>query len=180
MMMIEMPCSLRSRTRSRISAPSLTPMAASGSSSSRTLASPNTDRATAMACRWPPDRLATSRSTDFRVLIPMESRCSLASLRMNLLRSSGQRKVLVDDVDAERAGLFHRGEVDLLTVEQDPPGGRRLEAADDLQQGGLARAVVADQAEHLALLQAHVHVHQRRHRAVPLGDVLDAQDVVGL
>ena len=44
-----------------------------------------------MACRWPPDKLATSRSTDFRVLIPMESRCSWASLRMALLRSSGQR-----------------------------------------------------------------------------------------
>ena len=74
-----------------MAAPSLTPMAASGSSSSRTLASENTERATAMAWRWPPDRLATSRSTDFRVLIPMESSCSLACFRIALLRSSGQR-----------------------------------------------------------------------------------------
>ncbi len=40
-------------------AASLAPMAASGSSSSRILASVNTARATAIAWRWPPESLAT-------------------------------------------------------------------------------------------------------------------------
>ena len=42
------------------------------------------------AVRWPPDSLATSASTD-GIRTPMSSRCSLDSLRMDLLFSSGQR-----------------------------------------------------------------------------------------
>ena len=54
-----------------------------------------------------------------------------------------------------------------------------LEPADDLHQRRLARAVVAEQPEDLALAQVQVDVAQRGDRAEALGDVLDAQDVVG-
>src|ERR1700749_1162348 len=60
-----------------------------------------------------------------------------------------------------------------------PAGGRWLEAAEDLEQGGLAPSVVAEQAEHLAPAQVQVDVGQRGDRAVALGDVLDAEDVAG-
>src|SRR5260370_34096286 len=69
----------------------------------------------------------------------------------------------------------------LFAIEQDPAGVGRLEAAEDLQQRGLARAVVAEQAEDLTLVHMQVDVDQRGHRAEPLGDVLDpqARDAVG-
>ena len=51
----------------------------------------------------------------------------------------------------------------LLPAKQDPAGVRRLEAAQDLEQGGLAGAVVTDQAQHLAAFQVQVHVDQRGH-----------------
>jgi hypothetical protein len=54
-----------------------------------------------------------------------------------------------------------------------------LEAAEDLHQRRLAGAVVAEQAQHLALAHVQVDVAQRDDRPEPLGDVLDAQDVVG-
>ena len=88
-----------------------------------------------------------------------------------------QREVLVHRVDAERAGVVDRLDRDLLALQDDPPAGGRLEAAEDLEQGGFARAVVADQAEHLAALEVHVHVDQRRDGPVLLGDVLDPEHV---
>ena len=65
-----------------------------------------------------------------------------------------------------------------FAVQQDPPGVGLVEAAQDLEQGGLARAVVAEQAEHLAAAQMQVHVGESRHRAEPLGDVLDPQHII--
>src|SRR3954468_24793558 len=62
-MMIDTRPSARSRaTRSRIIAPSLAPIAASGSSSRMMSASELTVRATAIAWRWPPDSFATGTS----------------------------------------------------------------------------------------------------------------------
>ena len=51
-------------------------------------------------------------------------------------------------------------------------------AGEDLDERGLAGAVVADQPQHLALAQVHAHVAQRGDRAEALGEVLDAQHVV--
>ena len=47
---------------------------------------------------------------------------------------------------------------------------RRVEAAQDRDQRGLARAVAADQAEAAAGLQAQVHAAQRAGAAEPLVD----------
>src|ERR1039457_1370428 len=235
MMMTEMPLSLPSRTMSRIIAPSLTPIAASGSSSSRTFASENTQRAPAMARRRPPGQPAHSTSPHAPGRLAEQrprpaqnaGRAPGAALplaagqagHLDVHRPQGldphgvqvllgllphglvtqqrpahrlpveehvvvdgelvdEGEILVDHVDAGRAGLRHRGERDLLAVEQDPPAGGLLKTADDLDEGGLARAVVADQAEPLAALQPQADVGQRGHGAVALGDVLHPQDVV--
>ena len=82
------PSSFRRWIRSRISAPSLAPIAASGSSSSRMSASECTVRATAIACRCPPERRATGA---FRLgmLIPISSSAARASRRIARLARNG-------------------------------------------------------------------------------------------
>ena len=89
-----------------------------------------------------------------------------------------QGKILVHHVDAERARMVDGLEDDRLASQQDPAGVGLVEAAENLQQRGLAGAVVAEQAEHLAAAQMQVHVGERRHRAEALGDVLDPQDII--
>ena len=88
-----------------------------------------------------------------------------------------QREVLVDGVDPLRARVAHRVQLDLLAVEQDPALVGLVVAAQDLDQRRLAGAVVAEQPEHLALLEVQADVAQRRDRAEALGDVLAAQDL---
>ena len=90
-----------------------------------------------------------------------------------------QREILVDGVDAERARVDDRFQLHGLAEDRDLAGVGPVEAREDLDERRLAGAVVADQAEHLALAQVQAHVAQRRDRAEALGDVLDAQDVVG-
>ena len=68
----------RRATRSRIIAPSLAPIAASGSSSRRMSASECTVRATAIAWRWPPDSRATGTSSR-GMLTPISSSASRVS-----------------------------------------------------------------------------------------------------
>ena len=67
----------------------------------------------------------------------------------------------------------------LLAEERDRPGVGPVVAREDLHERRLAGAVVADQPEHLALAQVQADVAQRRHGAEALGQVLDAQHVVG-
>src|SRR5581483_7541235 len=88
-----------------------------------------------------------------------------------------QRQVLVHHVDAGRPGLLHRVPRDLVALQVHGPRGGRLEAADDLDKGGLTRPVVTEQAEDLTAAKPEADVPQRGDRAVALGDVLDPQDV---
>jgi hypothetical protein len=88
-----------------------------------------------------------------------------------------QREVLIDGVDPERAGVDDRVQLDRLVVEVDRPRVRLVVAREDLDQRRLAGAVVAEQAEHLAVLQAQVDVAERGDGAEPLGHALDAQDL---
>ena len=53
----------------------------------------------------------------------------------------------------------------------DRAAGRRPEALQDLQRGGLPRAVRAEQAEHLAVADVEVHAPQHLGRAVALPQV---------
>ena len=87
--MIEtLPSALRRPIRSRISAPSLAPIAASGSSSRITSASPETVRATAIAWRWPPDSRATGTSSR-GMLMPVVSSAARASCFIRRLARNG-------------------------------------------------------------------------------------------
>ena len=60
---------------------------------------------------------------------------------------------LVDDPDPGLAGLPGVLEMDFLALVDDSPGIRPVDPAQDLHEGRLARAVLADQGMHLALAQ---------------------------
>ncbi len=64
-----------------------------------------------------------------------------------------QREILVDGVDPERACVVDRPEGRLLAVDEDPARVGPVEPAQDLDERRLAGAVVADQAEALALAE---------------------------
>jgi hypothetical protein len=73
------------------------------------------------------------------------------------------------------AGIGEAGEI--LVHDADLTGRGRGEAADDVEQGGLARAGGADDGEELARLHGEIDSAQRRHihlaHAVRLAQVLD-------
>ena len=195
------PPSRRRSIRSRIIAPSLTPIAASGSSSSRMRASECTERAIAIAWRWPPDSRATGVLTDgmltpmsemyssaaraHRAVVeqPQRDGCSSSRLRNTLwktLSSSTSARSWKTVSMPSAARLVDRAQLDRLAVEVDLPRVGLVVAAEDLDQRRLAGAVVAQQAEHLALVERQVDVAQRGHRAEALGHALDAQDLLRL
>ena len=90
-----------------------------------------------------------------------------------------QRQILVDGVDPVSAGVVDALWRIRLALEPHRPGVLLVKAADDLDERRLAGAVVAQQPQNLALAEMEVDVAQGRDRAKALGDVLDAQDVVG-
>ena len=75
--------------------------------------------------------------------------------------------------------MVHRPEGDLLAGHEDAAGVGLVEAAEDLDQGRLAGAVVADQPEHLAPVQVQVDVGQGGDPAEALDDVLDPEGLAG-
>src|SRR5690606_2152112 len=62
-------------------------------------------------------------------------------------------------------GVLRPPEMDWLAVDQDVSARRADDARKDLQQRRLARAIVADEAEHFALPQRQRGIGQRHHRA---------------
>ena len=82
-----------------------------------------------------------------------------------------QRQVLVDGLDAGRASLDRGPEADLLPVQQDRPRCRLQRARDQVDQGRLTGPVVPDQPDDLPRVQLHVHIAQRVHAAVALGQI---------
>ena len=62
-----------------------------------------------------------------------------------------QREVLVDRLDAVGARFARRGETHLFAFVDDRAGVGLMKSGEDLDQGGLARAVVANQAPVLRL-----------------------------
>ena len=85
-------------------------------------------------------------------------------------------------VAEERVGLEDEADVAVLhglrrcvlVAEEDAAGGRRLEAGDEAEERGLARARGAEERDQLARLDAHRDVVERRVAAEFLADVLDA------
>ena len=82
-----------------------------------------------------------------------------------------QRRLLVDHRDAGRPRGGRAVQRDLLAVDRQRPAVRLVHPGEDLHQGGLARAVLAEQRVHLAAAQLHRPVDQRAHRAERLRGV---------
>ena len=79
-------------------------------------------------------------------------------------------ELLVDGGDAGDLRLAGRGEVDRLALEDHLAGVALVDAGQDLHQGGLAGAVLADQGVDLALADVEVDVGERQHAGEALGD----------
>src|SRR5215831_7197326 len=78
--------------------------------------------------------------------------------------------------DAE-AGHVERLELGAVaSLEDDAALLRMVEAADDIEERGLARPVGADDGHDLAAMDVHAHVAQSLHGAEAHGDALDAQE----
>ena len=88
------------------------------------------------------------------------------------LHQADHGEVLVDGGDAVLQCLPRRGEVDLLPVHRERAFVVRVQAGDDLDQGRLAGAVVAEDAGHLAGADREVDPPQGPDRAVALAHVL--------
>ena len=63
----------------------------------------------------------------------------------------GEGQVLVEDLDAERAGVLRRADRHFPSTQSDRAAVRRLHTGDGLDQRGLAGSVVADERNRLAL-----------------------------
>ena len=81
-----------------------------------------------------------------------------------------QHEVLVDHADAGADRVAGAAELDRLAVDEDLALVRPVEAGEDVHQGGLAGAVLAEQAEDLAGPDLQVHVGIGNDAAEPLGD----------
>ena len=72
---------------------------------------------------------------------------------------------VADDV-AHGVGIAH----DVVAEDECLSGGGREEGGEDAERGGLARAVRADEAEEIALVDSEVERVQRDHAAVAAGE----------
>ncbi len=86
-----------------------------------------------------------------------------------------QVEFLVNDGDADMLGFRHGLEVPLFTEVADPPLVRRLLAADDLHQGGLAGAVLAADGVDFARVEAKADVVEGHDAGKALGNVFERQ-----
>ena len=72
-----------------------------------------------------------------------------------------QQQLLEDRGDAGGLGIVRAREADLLAVQAHGPGIRLVEAGDDLDQGRLAGAVLAEQRVHLTGAHVETDIIQR-------------------
>ena len=177
------PVALTCRMRSSTASTSATASAAVGSSMMRTSGSNDTARPIAMLWRWPPDRFSTLS----RVLgdADAEMRQHLRGVRVHLalvherhakhaperlaaeqevagdVDRVAERQVLIDHLDPLTARVGGRGETDFAAVEKNAAGIGNDGAGQDLAQRRLSRAVVADEAKHLARSQDEVDAIER-------------------
>ena len=164
------------------------PSAAVGSSSSTTFGSPSSERAIATAWRWPPDSDATSVRTLRSVVTPSESSSSTAFCSIAVSSRTGTPGTVFATLLARETGWRPRrgsrtgpgpGRRSRSRARSRPagsvePDGRPSNRAspasggcapgDRLDQGRLAGAVVADEADDLARVQLEVDVLERLDR----------------
>ena len=89
-----------------------------------------------------------------------------------------ERQVLVDGVDAERAGVDDRLQLHGSPNTEISPESGRWKPERILISVDLPAPLSPIRPEHLALAEVQADVAQGRDRAEALGDVLDAQHVV--
>ena len=87
-----------------------------------------------------------------------------------LCRQPGQQGMRLEDDGAVQRRAGH-----LLPVHDDASGVRRFQPGQDVQDGGLAAAGVADQRHELPTLHPEPHVPEHGTVAIPARDPLDAQ-----
>jgi hypothetical protein len=90
-----------------------------------------------------------------------------------------EARLLVDGGDPQRLGVARVMDVHRLVVEADGPGVRLIDPGDDLDEGGLAGAVLADQGVHLAGTHVEVHMVERLDARKGFADVLQLQEGCG-
>ncbi len=90
-----------------------------------------------------------------------------------------QRRLLVDHRDAGRLGLGGRAEVDVVTLEPERAAVALVDARHDLDQRGLAGAVLPDERVDRAGVDGQAARPQGTHGAERLGDVRQLEDRYG-
>src|SRR5262249_39114462 len=144
-----------------------------------------TERATATACRWPPDMPTTACCTDGIEILRRASSSAACRRIFGLFTKPSQPstpgprispprekvpaapsplarpQVLEHRLDPERARGPRRVDPDRPPVDQDLAGVGRGHARHELDQRRLAGAVVADDGVHLARAQVEVDAAQR-------------------
>ncbi len=154
-------------------------MPSDGSSSTRSQGEATSARASARICCSPPDSVPPRRSSSRaslrknadhavdRVLLGLPRIRGPGQPEVFLRAQAGQDAAALRHVaDAEAAALVRRPLRDIDAVDDDLAPGRRHQAHDGLQQGGLAHAVVADDADRLAFAQRQRDAAQHRHLAI--------------
>src|SRR5262249_48846468 len=78
--------------------------------------------------------------------------------------------------DAQPDSIFGRQRSDVAALERDGARRGREEAADQVEEGRLSRAVGPDDRAQLALLHPHGHLAHRDEAAEALADAVDLED----
>ncbi len=86
-----------------------------------------------------------------------------------------QIELLIDRGDPEAFGVLCPGDANFLAVDQDSPAVGPVRAGQHLDQGALARTVLAQQHVHLAAAQIEVHAVECDHARERFADPLEAQ-----
>src|SRR5262249_18445322 len=89
----------------------------------------------------------------------------------------GERALLVDGLDPEVARALHREVADGLALPPDGASVGGVEAGDDLDQGRLAGAVVAEPPDDLVHADREADVLRRSHVVERLRDALELEQV---
>src|SRR5579862_9303373 len=177
MMVTPEACSVRTTSHMPLRSSTSTP--AVGSSRNRILGS--CDSALAIITRrfMPPDkvmiRLSLTEKRDSRIMTLSGEQAAAEADRgpYGLIGIRGQFLGHQADLRACRAVVADH----IMTVGDDPSAARRHDAADDVDQRGLAGAVRSQEREDLAPVDLEVDGLERAHsRGIGLGDLLDGDD----
>ena len=91
----------------------------------------------------------------------------------------GERKVLVDGIDAECLGVPHAVEGHGFVVDHDLAGVGSVDPQERFEQGRFSRAVVADESDDLSRCDRDRRVSQRLDVSELLSDLATADDCAG-